>query len=511
MKTVKKTRLFTIVMAIVFTVSTIFAVMMTAFAANQNKIVTKTLDGRKTIVRYCDLDFISVNPKDPKKIELKQFIWLHENADIQWLDAEYQLIFDKKIASHVKNVSTSSRAESYDKKVSYKTDRTLKMKEDGKTWSTMVSPFAKGVDKKDKGFFFTGLIGVKQVVIIEVELDKPYADLEKQDYAIKSQVVNTKEKEVFDIKEKDGHKAKYPKNAIFDATESATYIPASNSKQAKPEYNDAKWLKASGMKVTYFPNGINEATIKDFQGFTGNHILEADYKTTNPTLLMDGQFVPEVGYLVGVGKKYKPLDMSISIPKELAPYITKVTLFGDRGARKDSKKDITKEIKKDGKYVLEDFMDVWDSSQKLGQKANPNFENTAGAPTEYRVQIEFNQDITGLPFFNKNFLTTDVQMTSRCGQTVVPFGYQNAIIEFGYFDEEEPKVVPPVTPDKPNENIPDDKTPQAPAPKEEIKDLGTPLGAAPKTSIVGTSIILSAIVSLTSGTAMVGSIRKKND
>ena len=506
MKTVKKTRLFTIAMAIVFTVSTIFAVMMTAFAANQNKITAKGPAGNPT-VKYCDLDFVSVSPKDPKKVELKQFVWFELNNTEQWKDAEYQLIFDKKIAPHIKSIKSSSKAESFDDKkvcINYKDNHEFTKKDD-RTWTvSKVTPFSKKEDKTNKGFFFTGVLGVKQVVMIEVELDKPYTELATQDYAVKSQVVNTKEKKLF-------NKFEYKEGAVFSETESATYIPLSNSKQAKPDYNNAKWLKASGMKVTYFPKGIDDEYIKEFKKHTGNHILEADYKTTNPTLLMDGQFVPEVGYLVGVGKKYKPLDMSISIPKELSPYIKKVTLFGDRGARKDSKKDITKEIKKDGKYILADFMDVWDSSQKLGQKANPNFENTAGAPTEYRIQIEFNQDITGLPFFNKNFLKTDVQMTSRCGQTIVPFGYQNAIIEFGFFDEEEPRVVPPATPDKPNENIPDDKTPQAPAPKEEIKDLGTPLGAAPKTSIVGTSIILSAIVSLNSGTAMVGSLRKKND
>ena len=501
MKTVRKTRLFTVVMAIVFTVSTIFAVMMTAFAANHNKIETKTLDGRETIVRYCDLDFVSANANF---VELKQFIWLHENATIQWSDAEYQLIFDKKIAPHIKSIKSSSSAEAYK-------DEHVFTKKDDRTWTVKVSPYAKKTDKTEKGFFFTGLIGVKQNVDINVELDKPYAELASQDYAVKAQVVNTKEKEVFDLSVKDGHKAKYPKDAIFSRTESATYIPLATPMQANPKYNDAKWLKASGMKVTYFPNGIDDEYIKNFKKFTGNHILEADYRTTNPTLLMDGQFIPKLGYLAGVGNKYKPLDMSISIPKELAPYISKVTLFGDRGGCKDSKKDITEPIKRDGKYVFEDFMDVWDSSQKLGEKANPNFENTAGLPTEYRIQIEFTQDITGLPFFNKNFLKTDVQMTSRNGQTIVPFGYQNAIIEFGFFDEDDNEVVPPETPDKPEENIPDDKTPEAPAPKEEIKDLSTPLGEAPKTSIMGTSIIISAIISLTSGTAMVGSLRKKND
>lgn len=506
MKTVKKTRLFTVVMAIVFAVSTIFAVMMTAFAVNQNKITAKGPAGNPT-VKYCDLDFVSVSPKDPNRVELKQFVWFELNNTEQWSDAEYQLIFDKKIAPHIKSVKSSSKAESFkDKKVCIKyKDNHIFTKKDDRTWIvSKVTPFSKKEDKTDKGFFFTGVPGLKQVVTIEVELDKPYTELASQDYAVKSQVVNTKEKKVF-------NKFEYKEGAVFAETESATYIPLATPMQANPKYNDSKWLKASGMKVTYFPNGIDDEYIKELKKHTGNRILEADYKTTNPTLLMDGQFIPKVGYLAGVQKKNRPLDMHISIPKELSPYISKVTLFGDRGGRKDSKKDITKEIKKDGQYVLEDFMDLWDKSQKLGEKANPNFENTAGLPTEYRIQIEFTQDITGLPFFNKNFLKTDVQMTSRNGQTIVPFGYQNAIIEFGFFDEDDDEVVPPETPDKPEENIPDDKTPEAPAPKEEIKDLSTPLGEAPKTSIMGTSIIISAIVSLTSGTAMVGSLRKKND
>ena len=493
MKTFKKTRLFTVAMAIVFTVSTIFAVMMTAFAVNQNKITAKGPAGNPT-VKYCDLDFVSANAN---YVELKQLIWFELNNTVQWSDAEYELIFDKKIAPHIKSIKSSSSANAYN-------DQHIFTKKDDRTWKVKVAPYAKETDKTEKGFFFTGLIGVKQNVDISVELDKPYAELASQDYAVKAQVVNTKEKKVF-------NKFEYKEGAVFSETESSTYIPLATPMQANPKYNDAKWLKASGMKVTYFPNGIDDEYIKELKKHTGNHILEADYKTTNPTLLMDGQFIPKVGYLAGVQKKNRPLDMHISIPKELSPYISKVTLFGDRGGRKDSKKDITKEIKKDGQYVLEDFMDLWDKSQKLGEKANPNFENTAGLPTEYRIQIEFNQDITGLPFFNKNFLKTDVQMTSRCGQTIVPFGYQNAIIEFGFFDEDDNEVVPPETPDKPEENIPDDKTPEAPAPKEEIKDLSTPLGEAPKTSIMGTSIIISAIVSLTSGTAMVGSLRKKND
>ena len=482
MKTVKKTRLFTIVMAIVFTVSTIFAVMMTAFAANQNKITAKDPVGNPT-VKYCDIDFVSANAN---YIELKQLIWFELNNTVQWKDAEYELIFDKDIAPHIKSIKSKSSAEAY-------LDQHEFTKKDDRTWKVKVTPYATKEDKTKRGFFFTGLIGVKQNVDISVELDKPYAELAKKDLGVKAQVVNTKEKKVF-------NKYDYKEGAIFSETESATSIPLSDAMKTNPKYNTSNWLKASGMKVTYFPKGIDDEYIKALKKHTGNRILEADYKTTVPTLLMDGQFIPKVTYLTSIPNETKPLDMVITIPKDLAPHISKVTLFGDRGGLKDSKIDITSDIINNGKYVLKDAM-----------KFYKNFEDNAGFPIEYRIQIELNKDISGLPIFNKNFLTTDVQMTSRCGQTVVPFGYQNAIIEFGYFDEDTNEVVPPETPDKPNENIPDDKTPQAPAPKEEIKDLGTPLGAAPKTSIVGTSIILSAIVSLTSGTAMVGSIRKKND
>ncbi|MDO5014607.1 MAG: hypothetical protein Q4E28_01450 [Clostridia bacterium] len=486
MKTVKKSRLFTVVMAVIFTVSTIFAVAMTAFAANQNKIVTKGPVGTPA-VRYCDVDFVTANAKT---VHLNQFVWLHLNSTIQWSDAEYQLIFDKELAPHITSITSSTSAEGHH-------DQHVFEKKDDRTWAIKVSPYATEEDervaKDKKGFFFTGLIGVKQEVEIKIDLDKPYQEFADKDYAVKAQVVNTKEKTVF--------KEEYKEGAVFSETESATYIPFSQPTKITPEYNNAEWLKASGMKVTYFPNGIDDEYIENLKKITGNHILEADYKTTVPTLLMDGQFVPKVGVIAGIDKKDRPLDMVISIPKDLAPYISKVTLFGDRGALKDSKHDITKEIKEDGQYVLEKFVGpIW-----------KDFENVAGAPTEYRIQIELNQDISGLPIFNKNFLETDVQMTSRNGQTIVPFGYQNAIIEFGYFDEDEEIVVPPADVDDEEEEIKDDETPKAPAPKEEIKDDITPLAEAPKTSLVGTSIIISAITALSSGTAMVASLKKKND